>query len=607
LTKYRPDIDGMRAIAVLAVILFHAFPKVLPGGFVGVDIFFVISGYLITRIILRELEQEKFSLAEFYLRRIRRIFPALVLVLITCIAAGWYLLALGELNSFFKNVFASALFSANLMLLSEVSYFDVAAHAKPLLHLWSLGIEEQFYLAWPAALMLTPRRWLAGMVVAILLISFALNIAFLRDHPSAVFYLPFTRVWELAAGALVLNLPRPKGRATGIFALVGALLIASAFVWFTDRTPFPGWAATVPVAGTMLLLLCQESWINTSILASPTAVSIGLISYPLYLWHWPVLVFATDYKLKALTDPEKGLAIGLTFVLAALTYKAIELPLRFSRHSKVTVLLVSAMAAIAMIGMLPSLGFVPKLPDAVAELIAISPDEGMRAHDCMLFDTDTNDFGPDCVDRTRPLVVVWGDSTAAALIPGFRKLQETIPFGIAQFTIPSCPPMLRPGPRLSERCIQRNESIIRRIAEASPDVVLLEGLWSLDDTAEILKPSIEALQRAGIQKIIILGTAPGWLRGLPEVVTTYYRRTGKLLPERVNTYFQPSSDSSMEEVARELGVQFISSRSPFCNQDGCLTRIGSALVSRDEVHLTPAGARFLVNAIAPNLGLVAAP
>jgi peptidoglycan/LPS O-acetylase OafA/YrhL len=604
-TNYRPDIDGMRALAVLAVILFHAFPGILPGGFVGVDIFFVISGYLITQIITNDLEKRRFTLADFYARRIRRIFPALIVVLIACVAVGWDLLALDELKSFFNNVFASALFSANLMLLSETGYFDVAAHAKPLLHLWSLGIEEQFYLAWPAALMITPRRFLTGMILAVLVASFALNIAFLKDYPSAVFYLPFTRVWELAAGALALNIPRQRGRTAETLALVGLLLIGVSFFAFNDHTPFPGLAATVPVAGTMLLVLCENSWINTRFIANPTGVNIGLISYPLYLWHWPVLVFAADYKLKALTDLEKGLAIGLTFILAFLTYKVVERPIRFGKGRNIVAPLAAAMTAI---GILPSLGFMPKLPDSIAGLMTVARDEGMRAHECLLFETDSNDFPPSCVDRARPLVAIWGDSTASALVPGLRKLQETIPFGIAQFTIASCPPILVPHPPLSERCVQRNQRIARRIAEASPDVVMLEAIWNGDDNAETLKPSIETLKKAGIHRIIILGTVPSWLRGLPEVVATYYRRTGTMIPERVDAYFDKhASDSRMESVARELGVQFLSTWKPFCDEQGCLTRIGSSLVARDEIHLTPAGADFLVKAIAPDLGLVAVP
>jgi len=209
--RYRADIDGLRALAVLAVILFHTFPNELPGGFVGVDIFFVISGYLITQIILEELVSGNFTAASFYARRIRRIFPALIIVLVATFAFGWLYFLPMELLSLGKNILASSLFSANLMLLSEVSYFDVAAHMKPLLHLWSLGIEEQFYLVWPLLLWLLPRKRLLLTTGIIFSASFALNIAMIAQYPSETFYLPFTRAWELMAGAALAQTSRKDG------------------------------------------------------------------------------------------------------------------------------------------------------------------------------------------------------------------------------------------------------------------------------------------------------------------------------------------------------------------------------------------------------------
>jgi peptidoglycan/LPS O-acetylase OafA/YrhL len=206
-TEYRPDIDGLRALAVMAVVLFHAFPNGIPGGLIGVDVFFVISGYLITTIILGDQKHNEFSAVTFYARRIRRIFPALIAVLVFSLVAGWRLLLPTELISLCKNIVAGVLFSSNLMLLSEVGYFDLAAHSKPLLHLWSLGIEEQFYLAWPWLLCMVPRRQFVAAIVGMLLASFALNIALIGEHPSSAFYLPFTRAWELMAGALLTQIP----------------------------------------------------------------------------------------------------------------------------------------------------------------------------------------------------------------------------------------------------------------------------------------------------------------------------------------------------------------------------------------------------------------
>ena len=237
--RYRADIDGLRALAVLAVILFHTFPNELPGEFVGVDIFFVISGYLITQIILEELVSGNFTAASFYARRIRQIFPALIIVLVATFAFGWLYFLPMELLSLGKNILASALFSANLMLLSEVSYFDVAAHMKPLLHLWSLGIEEQFYLVWPLLLWLLPRKRLLLTTGIIFSASFALNIAMIAQYPSETFYLPFTRAWELMAGAALAQTSRKDGHHHDLFAAIGIATIALSFLLINTKTLFP--------------------------------------------------------------------------------------------------------------------------------------------------------------------------------------------------------------------------------------------------------------------------------------------------------------------------------------------------------------------------------
>jgi hypothetical protein len=212
-------------------------------------------------------------------------------------------------------------------------------------------------------------------------------------------------------------------------------------------------------------------------------------------------------------------------------------------------------------------------------------------------------FPSSCVDRQRPLVAIWGDSTASALIPGFRKLQETEPFGIAQFTVSACSPFLIAHAALTDLCIERNRRIPQRIAEISPDMVILEAVWNVYDKAEDLKPTIEALRNVGIRRIVILGTGPVWRNGLPAIVATYYRRTRKMLPERTTEYYDKTpSDYWMMKVADELGVEYISAWKALCNDRGCLTRIGSSLIARDVVHLTPTGAEFLLRTIAPALG-----
>src|SRR6202140_231157 len=312
--RYRPDIDGLRAIAVMLVVNFHAFPEAMPCGFIGVDIFFVISGFLITGIIARELDQKPFSLLGFYNRRIRRIFPALIVVLCVTLVLGWLWVLPAAYAQLSSDVFASAAFFSNIALLLQSGYFDIESGKKPLLHLWSLGIEEQFYLFWPLLLMLAARLRLGILAVAsvIALASFVLNVALIGSNPVATFYLPFTRAWELLAGAALAcgwNQINQTGTASNLRATIGLLLIATAAGVLDTKSAFPGWWAVLPVAGAALLLSAPAAWFCRTLLASRPLVWIGLISYPLYLWHWPLLVFLGIIKFGPLTLNERELIL----------------------------------------------------------------------------------------------------------------------------------------------------------------------------------------------------------------------------------------------------------------------------------------------------------
>src|SRR5580658_2009853 len=314
---YRPDIDGLRAIAVLAVIGFHAFPAWIRGGFVGVDVFFVISGYLISTILLTGMERGSFRFTRFYIRRIRRIFPALIVVLLACMVAGWLVLFSFEYKALGKHVAGSAAFVSNFVLWNEAGYFDKAAATKPLLHIWSLGIEEQFYIVWPLLLYLVWKRKAATLALLLLLFTFSFTFNVLSSDSAADFYSPLTRFWELMAGAvlaylslhwenldkIIRKLPRPVPQIIGsgaalesitrnITAVIGVFLIVATVFTVDETKKFPGWWALLPVVGTYLMIASgPHAWINNKLLATRGLVAIGLISYPLYLWHWPLLSF----------------------------------------------------------------------------------------------------------------------------------------------------------------------------------------------------------------------------------------------------------------------------------------------------------------------------
>ena len=329
---YRPEIDGLRAVAILAVVLNHA--GMLRGGFVGVDVFFVISGYLITGILQSELAAGTFSILKFYGRRIRRIFPALLVVLAACLIFGWFVLLPNEYAQLGKHIGGASLFVSNFVLWKEAGYFDNASATKPLLHLWSLGVEEQFYLIWPLLLAAAWAlgRYVLGAVAALFVISLGADLFLSAPHPELSFFLPLCRFWELMAGGLLAWAESHRlglKRGHDLIAAVGLLLIAASCALFSSADIFPGWRAMLPVAGAVMILASGErAFSNRLLLAARPMVWVGLISYPLYLWHWPLLSFA---RILASAEPSLTVRLGAmaaAVALAWLTYVYIESPVR---------------------------------------------------------------------------------------------------------------------------------------------------------------------------------------------------------------------------------------------------------------------------------------
>jgi len=337
--KYRPDIDGLRAIAVLAVIVYHAFPGKMPGGFIGVDIFFVISGYLISSIIFGNLEKNSFSYKGFYIRRIKRIFPALILILAVTFLFGWTVLFPHEFEQIGKHVVSGVGFVSNITLWNESGYFDNSSETKPLLHLWSLGIEEQFYIIWPMVLILAWNKKFGFLAVTSLIAaaSFFVNIVTVENSVVAAFYSPFSRFWELMVGGLlayaVLHRADIIPKNINVLSVIGALLIVTGLILLDESKHFPGWWAILPVFGTFLMIAAgQSAWLNCYVLGNPALVWIGLISYPLYLWHWPLLSFAHIFEY---TSKEARIVVVImSFVLASLTYLFLEKKVRISNDNK---------------------------------------------------------------------------------------------------------------------------------------------------------------------------------------------------------------------------------------------------------------------------------
>ncbi|MFN3495784.1 MAG: acyltransferase family protein, partial [Hydrogenophaga sp.] len=579
-TDYRPDIDGLRAVAVVAVVIHHAFPDLLPGGFAGVDIFFVISGYLISAIILRGLSSGRFSFATFYLRRVQRIFPALFLVLATTLVIGWYRLIPSDYAALGQHALGGAAFVSNFLLWQEAGYFDAESTSKPLLHLWSLAIEEQFYLLWPLALFLLHRWRVSALrcIAVILLLSFALNMALVQRDLTAAFFNPAARAWELMLGAWLAAVHlHPQGWhavlgrwtrrsappwAATAMAAAGAALLVLGFALLNPERRFPGAWALLPTLGTVLLMAAgPHARLNRLLLASRPMVWVGLISYPLYLWHWPLLTFA--YLRAGEEAPVWTTQLGwvaLSVLLAWLTYRLIERPVRFGRLNRraVTAALCTAMVGVAAAGttIQQREGFDERFPPSVRELLTRgglpAVIQGWRLNDCMLeFENPASDYKDFCIEEKRPLVFLWGDSHAGSLYPGFKALQESGPyeFGIGERSSAGCPPVL--GPEARPLCGSLNDNAIEAIRQSRPDVVLLYALWHHRRyDISTLEATVDEIKRAGVPRIIVLGAVPFWQGPLPRILINEWEKgpVTRPPPLRLNRRLDPGVDAMTQQL-----------------------------------------------------------
>ena len=434
-SDYRPDIDGLRAIAVLVVVIFHAFPSLIPGGFVGVDLFFVISGFLISKHIWEELSAGKFSIKTFYARRVRRIFPALSVVLLACVVTGWVILTPGEYEQLGKHVVAGVAFISNIVLWKEAGYFDNAADTKPLLHLWSLGIEEQFYIVWPLFLAFFWRysRHLAWAFMGVLGISLAYSLMTVQHDVVADFYSPLTRFWELALGAglahLAAHKPATSAMNRSLISWVGLCLILSAVIIVNRDDPFPGAWALLPTLGAACLIYAGEgAWLNRQVLSHRLLVWFGLISYPLYLWHWPLLSYARIMESGTPPVAVRFWLVTASILLAWLTYRLVERPIRSGpRSRKIIWMLCLSMLALGAVGLTIKKqdGFKSRQFSMLSgdyDSMQLGADRGKLHHECGLSGAQKTAFQYCLRGGTQPpRYALLGDSKGEALFYGLVR------------------------------------------------------------------------------------------------------------------------------------------------------------------------------------------
>jgi peptidoglycan/LPS O-acetylase OafA/YrhL len=615
--KYRPDIDGLRAVAVLSVVGFHAFPAWIPGGFVGVDIFFVISGFLISSIIFDNLQSGRFSFGEFYARRVLRIFPALLVVLVACFMFGWIALLAGEYQQLGKHIAAATAFISNFIFWGESGYFDNAAETKPLLHLWSLGIEEQFYILWPLLLWTGSKRQIgfALILIAGIALSFALNIYDTARDSSAAFYSPQTRFWELMAGGALARFMKVRQEAVrklpphlwNVLASGGLLLIVFSVMQINSKFAFPGWWSLLPVLGALLMIAAGTSGLpNRLFLSAPPMVWFGLISYPLYLWHWPLLSFSWIIESQTPSRGVRVLAVALAILLAWGTYQYIERPIRFGgrRRGRVVVLLF-AMLVMGALGFVTFWNGGMNFRPGAEFQSAIDGDVGnteflgyLSKHfqECSLPRTDAASQGREefsCFNSHGGAVdiALVGDSHAQHL---FLGLAEALPNkNVAFYPINGLPFVHDP----------RFQVIYDRLkAQSGTEAVILANNWHGRKGEIPAGSSLKAELAKIIDRLDYLGKRVYLMEAVPSFSFAPQKCKGLRWP---STERRCSEDLSHFDIQKRLfksdlqslettsKVRVISTSSFFCSDTECSMLNGKRLLYRDNNHLNIPGSRHL--------------
>lgn len=614
LIDYRPDIDGLRGLAVLSVMMFHAFPSLVPGGFIGVDIFFVISGFLITKIIKSRIDENDFDFLQFFARRIRRLFPSLILLMTGCFVTGWFLFDTGDFKLLGKHMASSAGFISNFVFLGESGYFDQVAITKPLLHLWSLSVEEQFYFLWPVFMLMFAKKKLrlVQVILCMLVASFLFSLYFSSRDSAYAYYFPLSRFWELGVGASLNYLPvgfkakerkffNPQYVSTfAFFSLIfGFFLINSGSV-------FPGWLALVPVlSAASIIVVGQQPSIVNRLLTHRTIVWLGLVSYPLYLIHWPFLSF---WKIVTLEDPSVAVAcliLLISIVIASVVYIGAELPIRKNGRWKTTSSLLVLMLILGILGLnIYKRDGYPFRPIAEERMTFNIDNYAQPLPDAVCL---TNPCFPEQIKPGIRTVFFWGDSVTANLTSGLRR-EEITDLRIQPIVsmLGACPPI--------DGYIAKNEykmdceqfqaqgfSIIERY---KPEAVFLFASWHtyLKSKEYVrlnlldLVPTLEKIKVLGSKRIIIVGQFPLFDASQADIGRRVFVEgevgyTNWLLNEDIFEL-----DQAIEEFAQENDVEFLSPLDFLCNGRECQISASPneyIPMAYDTLHMTPRGADVL--------------
>ena len=630
-SSYRSEIDGLRAFAVLSVVAFHAFPTWLKGGFIGVDVFFVISGFLITSHIFENLDKGQFSFTDFFGRRIRRIFPALILVMACSLAFGWFALLADEFAQLGKHVASGAAFITNFILVDESGYFDNAAETKPMLHLWSLAVEEQFYIVWPLVLWLAWKRKFNLLTITILVavVSFYLNLRFVKSHPTETFFWSVGRFWELLSGSILAWLLLYKSdllsrfklwidkflvriihskeveadgsTTSNLMSFFGLLLLVYGVIRINESLSFPSKWALIPVLGAVLIIASgSKAWLNRVFLMNPIAVWFGLISYPLYLWHWPILSFLQIVEGEMPHRDARILAVLLSIFLAWVTYRFIERPIRFGVKKSIWSINLSLFLMVIGIG-----GFIVHQSNGFTRNIVggyghpkFFTELNQKFHRCnneAIYET-SNIYNTwkrcwQTKDNSEPNIILLGDSHAEHLFFGFAEVLNN--FNVAFY--------IEGGrPSLEDKEFKVIFSELAKVSGVGKTVIITTYYrqdFAKYDLVNELRETITYLKNIGYS-VALLGDVP-YFQSAPSACVD---REVPLRPETSGCYVSIAElntqielyDSSLRSLAKETDIEYFPLNTELlCDHKRCQMIKDNVLLYRDSHHLNLFGSRLI--------------
>ena len=625
---YRKDIDGLRALAVLSVVVFHLGGSPITGGFSGVDVFFVISGFLITTILLRELKNEEFSFLEFYERRVYRLFPALFAVMASTLLVGYFLFMPDEFLELGQSIAATSVYLSNIFFFLKSDYFSGPSELKPLLHTWSLAVEEQFYIVFPMMLFLLRKYsvFLLGTVIGIsCLLLLTISQIAITDHASTIFYLAPFRFWELLTGSLIaIILPRINNlqfkASQNILSVIGFFLITCSFFTLNESSQFPGLNALPAVLGAGLLILAtQEGIVNRTLLSNSTVVWFGKVSYSMYLWHWPLVVFYGYYVIRPITLIEKVVLFIVTTLLAWLSWKYIENPFRrLNRTGKglkrSIYLIPPALISIVFISLGVLIHIKQGLPERFDENIlakyAVVKDDNGKAAGCfMRQDKFYNEWKEEqCIFSTpnaEKTIMLWGDSHALHLFKGLSRRQKALDANLLVYTSAGCSPFLNVEIKGNPQCKENNKYALKIIEKYGINEVILAGNWAWafkkqDDSLkfEELKRTVEDLENLGV-KVWVVNQLPLYSVSNPQFLAYRLDISGY---DKPNYYLKPYyGEAAAKNISSILDTKVIDVFSLMCPAHGCTIYRDNELMVVDEGHLSAAGSdlvsEFIIDSI----------